>query len=76
MEKYAKAHRDWQRAYLTQALRETNGSVSETSRRTGINRQHLYKMISRLGIVLVVVAPYRKARMNNRGNKAWLELGE
>ncbi len=75
MERYNKAHRDWQREYLTKALTACDNSVIKAAKLTGINRTHFYKMMRKLGMDTVRVVPGRKVSTANRGNAAWQELG-
>lgn len=72
MEKYAKAHRDWQRDYIKKALAACDNSVIAASRLTGLNRTHIYKMMRKLGMETSGVSPGRKP---GRGNAAWEQLG-
>lgn len=44
------AKESFEAAYLKQLLRETSGSVSETARRSGIERTHLYRKLKALEI--------------------------
>lgn len=44
------AKEQFEAAYLKQLLRETSGSVSETARRSGIERTHLYRKLKALEI--------------------------
>ncbi|WP_373019305.1 sigma-54-dependent transcriptional regulator [Thiomicrorhabdus sp.] len=46
--KLAKDH--FEKAYLSQLLRETGGNVSETAKRSGIDRTNLYRKLKTLGI--------------------------
>ena len=40
----------FEKAYLSQLLRETGGNVSETAKRSGIDRTNLYRKLKTLGI--------------------------
>ncbi|MBF6057525.1 MULTISPECIES: sigma-54-dependent transcriptional regulator [Thiomicrorhabdus] len=40
----------WEAAYLSQLLRETGGNVSETAKRSGVDRTNLYRKLKSLGI--------------------------
>ncbi len=44
------AREAFETAYLRQLLRETGGSVSETARRAGLERTHLYRKLKQLNI--------------------------
>ena len=44
------ARETFEAAYLRQLLRETGGSVSETARRAGLERTHLYRKLKQLDI--------------------------
>lgn len=40
----------WEAAYLSQLLRETGGNVSETAKRSGVDRTNLYRKLKNLSI--------------------------
>ncbi len=40
----------FERAYLTELLRATEGNVTEASRRSGLNRRHMYDLLKKHGI--------------------------
>jgi len=40
----------WERAYLTRLLEECGDNVSEASRRAGIERMSMYRLLHRLGL--------------------------
>ena len=40
----------WERAYVTRLLDECGGNVSEASRRAGLERMSMYRLLHRLGL--------------------------
>jgi DNA-binding NtrC family response regulator len=40
----------WERAYITRLLDECGGNVSEASRRAGLERMSMYRLLHRLGL--------------------------
>jgi DNA-binding NtrC family response regulator len=40
----------WERAYITQLLDDCEGNISEASRRAGLERMTMYRMLRRLGL--------------------------
>lgn len=76
---YREAMRKAQRAYLLDLMRATGGLVSEAARVSGLNRQHLYRVLQLHGVPHAVKRrPERPTpmpgRRANRGNAAWRAL--
>ena len=64
VKKYQDALHEWEREYITSALKQCGNNLSEVARRTGLNRTHLYRVLKRIG--------ERRARYG--GNESWRQL--
>lgn len=80
---YRKALLDWQRQYFTRLLNEHNNNISRVAFVAGVNRQNLYVILKRVGIMVRRAASAEKPaasgktmfpRNVNRGNAAWQSL--
>ncbi len=47
---FKRAKRDFERAYVEQALRQAKGNVSLAARMAGVERSHFYEIMQRGGV--------------------------